>query len=87
MHCRGLIGALVVAALAIPIGGAAAADGTKYPDWKGAWARFVVRGLGAADSSSRARRADARRRNGSRNASARGSVRGGDRTHALPRAV
>jgi hypothetical protein len=41
MHCRSLIGAIVVAALAMPIGGAQAADNAKYPDWKGAWARWV----------------------------------------------
>ena len=49
MHCRGLIGAIAVAALMIPIG-AQAADDAKYPDWKGAWARFVVRGLGGQPS-------------------------------------
>ena len=41
MHCRSLIGAIAVAAVMIPIG-AQAADDAKYPDWKGAWARFVV---------------------------------------------
>ena len=49
MRCRSLIGAIVVAALMIPIG-AQAADDAKYPDWKGAWARFVVRGLGGQPS-------------------------------------
>src|SRR5258708_39928221 len=49
MHCRGLSGAIVVAALVMPIG-AQAADDAKYPDWKGAWARFVVRGLGGQPS-------------------------------------
>jgi hypothetical protein len=49
MHCRSLIGAVAVAALAIPIGGVHA-DDAKYPDWKGAWARFVVRGLGGQPS-------------------------------------
>jgi hypothetical protein len=49
MHCRGLIGAIVVAALGMPIS-AQAADDAKYPDWKGAWARFVVRGLGGQPS-------------------------------------
>jgi hypothetical protein len=43
MHCRSLIGAIAVAALAMPIGGAQAADNAKYPDWKGAWARWVPR--------------------------------------------
>jgi hypothetical protein len=47
MHCRGLIGAIACSALAmIPIGGVQASNDGKYPDWKGAWGRFVVRGLG-----------------------------------------
>src|SRR6266436_3784021 len=50
MHYRGLIGAIVVAVLVVPIGGVAAADDAKYPDWKGAWARHVVRGLGGQPS-------------------------------------
>ena len=33
------------AALIAAIGGAAAADAAKYPDWKGQWERFVVRGI------------------------------------------
>ena len=45
MFYRGLIGAIAVAALAMPIGAAQAADAAKYPDWKGRWERFVVRGL------------------------------------------
>ena len=49
MHCRSLIGAIAVAAVMIPIG-AVAADDAKYPDWKGAWARYVVRGLGGQPS-------------------------------------
>ena len=49
MHCRSLIGAIAIAAVMIPIG-AQAADDAKYPDWKGAWARFVVRGLGGQPS-------------------------------------
>jgi hypothetical protein len=28
------------------IGGSAAADDQKYPEWRGAWGRFVIRGLG-----------------------------------------
>ena len=48
-HCRSLIGAIAVAAGLIPIG-AVAADDAKYPDWKGAWARYVVRGLGGQPS-------------------------------------
>jgi hypothetical protein len=50
MDYRSLIGAIAVAALAMPIGGVQAADGAKYPDWKGAWARFVVPGLGGQPS-------------------------------------
>ena len=47
MHCRGLTGAIAGAALAmIPIGAVAASDDGRYPDWKGGWGRFVVRGLG-----------------------------------------
>jgi hypothetical protein len=34
----------------MPIAGAGAADEGKYPDWKGAWGRFVVRGLGGQPS-------------------------------------
>src|SRR5947199_4707422 len=46
MHCRGfLIVAIAVAALAAP-SGTKAADESKYPDWTGAWGRFVVPGLG-----------------------------------------
>ena len=33
------------AALIAAIGGAAAADAAKYPDWRGQWERFVVRGI------------------------------------------
>src|SRR3984957_5956785 len=54
MLYRSLIGALTVVALAMPIGGARAADDAKYdgkyPDLKGGWARFVVRGLGGQPS-------------------------------------
>src|ERR1700687_6068474 len=50
MHCRSVIGAISAAALAIPIGGVQASDDAKYPDWKGAWARFVVPGLGGQPS-------------------------------------
>src|SRR5262244_1606401 len=49
MHCRSLIGAIASAAVMIPFG-AQAADDAKYPDWKGAWSRFVVRGLGGQPS-------------------------------------
>jgi len=50
MNCRGLIGAIAVAALTVPIGAVHAADEAKYPDWRGAWARFVVPGLGGQPS-------------------------------------
>jgi len=55
MQCRcaisaGLIGAIAAAVLALPVGGVEAADGAKYPDWRGAWARFVVPGLGGQPS-------------------------------------
>ena len=51
MHCRSLlIAAIAVAVLATAMGGAAPADDAKYPDWKGAWGRFVVRGLGGQPS-------------------------------------
>jgi hypothetical protein len=35
----------LAAALAMTVGGARAADDAKYPDWKGQWTRFIVRGL------------------------------------------
>ncbi len=35
----------VAFAAALTIGGARAADDPKYPDWKGQWSRFAVRGL------------------------------------------
>jgi hypothetical protein len=51
MCCRGLIGAVAGAALAMmATGGVQASDDGKYPDWKGAWGRFVVRGLGGQPS-------------------------------------
>jgi hypothetical protein len=50
MHCRSLIGAIAVAAVMVPIGALHAADEAKYPDWKGAWGRFVVPGLGGQPS-------------------------------------
>src|SRR5580704_2390591 len=50
MSCRILIGAIAVAALVMPMSGAGAADEAKYPDWRGAWARFVVPGLGGQPS-------------------------------------
>src|SRR5467141_3697267 len=50
MHCRSLLTTIAVAALAMPIGSAKAADPPRYPDWKGAWARFAVPGLGGQPS-------------------------------------
>jgi hypothetical protein len=51
MHCRGLIGVIACSVLgAIPVGGVQASDDGKYPDWGGAWGRFVVRGLGGQPS-------------------------------------
>src|SRR5580692_2282990 len=50
MQARSLIGANLIgvilgAALVLPMVGARADEAAKYPDWRGAWARFVVRGL------------------------------------------
>jgi hypothetical protein len=46
---RALLAAALLAVLAAApltaIGGAKAADETKYPDWKGQWSRFAVPGL------------------------------------------
>ena len=39
-----LIAAASVAASIIQMGSARATDAPKYPDWKGQWERFVVRG-------------------------------------------
>ncbi len=51
MHCRSLlIAAIAAAALTIPLGGAQASDDAKYPDWRGGWSRFVIRGLGGQPS-------------------------------------
>jgi hypothetical protein len=49
---RGSTGAVAVtlAAALITFGEVQASDGLKYPDWKGAWARFIVRGLGGQPS-------------------------------------
>jgi hypothetical protein len=49
MFHRSLIGAIALAALTMPIA-AQAADDARYPDLRGAWARFVVRGLGGQPS-------------------------------------
>ena len=45
MHCQSLIGAIVMAALMLPVGGAKAADDPRYPDWTGQWIRRVIPGL------------------------------------------
>jgi hypothetical protein len=43
---RSWAAALAVAfAAALTNGGAQASDDAKYPDWRGQWARFAVRGL------------------------------------------
>jgi hypothetical protein len=38
-----LVAIVPIAALTMAIGGARAADDTKYPDWKGKWDRFAVK--------------------------------------------
>src|SRR5262249_17521355 len=45
MRYRDLIAAIALAALAMPIDGASAFDEAKYPNLKGQWNRFIVRGL------------------------------------------
>ena len=46
MHCRSLIHIVgLAAALLMGVGSAAAFDDSKYPNLKGQWDRFVVRGL------------------------------------------
>jgi hypothetical protein len=40
----------LTAALSMTTGGVRAANDAKYPDWSGAWARFVVPGLGGQPS-------------------------------------
>jgi hypothetical protein len=46
-----LIGAIALAAASMmTIGCVQAADDAKYPNWKGAWERFEVRGLGGQPS-------------------------------------
>jgi hypothetical protein len=42
--------AIALAAFGMAVASAAAADDAKYPDWSGAWARFVVPGLGGQPS-------------------------------------
>src|ERR1700722_9207450 len=50
MLYRSLIGAILLAALAMPAGDARALEGRKYPDWPGQGERFAVRGLGGQPS-------------------------------------
>jgi hypothetical protein len=45
-----LIGASMLAATAMLSGEASALDDAKYPDWSGAWARFIVPGLAGQPS-------------------------------------
>ena len=45
MSDRSRTATLVALAVALTIGPAWAADDAKYPDWRGQWARFPVRGL------------------------------------------
>ena len=42
--------ALASALMATAVGSVQAADDGKYPDWRGAWARYIVRGLGGQPS-------------------------------------
>ena len=41
MLCRKSIGAITVVAASMVAGGAQSAENARYPDWKGAWERFV----------------------------------------------
>jgi hypothetical protein len=50
MRYRSLIGAIALAALAMPTGGAQAFDDSKYPNLKGQWNRVVIRGLAGQGS-------------------------------------
>jgi hypothetical protein len=50
MHWRVPIRALATLILTLQLHPAIAADDVKYPDWSGAWARFVVPGLGGQPS-------------------------------------
>jgi len=45
MLYRSLIGAIVLAAVTMPVRDVLASEDAKYPDWTGQWERFVVRGL------------------------------------------
>ena len=50
MFYQRLIGASMLAALALPSGDAWALDDARYPDWTGAWARFIVPGIAGQPS-------------------------------------
>ncbi len=50
MLCRSLLAAIALAALSASNAGAEILDYSKYPDLKGQWLRFVVRGLGGQAS-------------------------------------
>src|SRR5258708_35263559 len=51
MFCRGSTCAFALAAaLTATMGGAQASDQPSYPDWKGQWERFVVRGVSGQPS-------------------------------------
>src|SRR5262250_3101387 len=45
MTCRSLIGLVGVVVLAMATGIVKASEDMKYPNWKGQWGRFIVRGL------------------------------------------
>ena len=45
MLYRSLIGLVGVAALVLSMGNIQASEDMKYPDWRGPWGRFIVRGL------------------------------------------
>lgn len=49
-NSTGVVALALAFALMMTAGGVRAADDARYPDWKGAWARFVVRGLGGQPS-------------------------------------
>jgi hypothetical protein len=50
MHRRGLLVLMIAFAALAALAGAQAADEGKYPDWQGAWGRFVVRWIGGQPS-------------------------------------
>jgi hypothetical protein len=46
----GVVAIVLACALMMTIGGVQGAENAQYPDWEGAWARFVVPGLGGQPS-------------------------------------